>query len=47
MKFSPRVLLRLKNKNKKLKPTKYRRLKREGLRGSVKPQSKLIWFRFS
>jgi len=36
MKFSPRVLLRLKNKNKKLKPTKYRRLKLEGLRGSVK-----------
>lgn len=36
MKFSPRVLLRLKNKNKKLKPTKYRRLKREGLRGLVK-----------
>ena len=36
MKFSPRVLLRLKNKNKKLKPTKYRRLKREGLRGLIK-----------
>ena len=36
MKFSPRVLLRLKNKNKKLKPDRYRRLKREGLRGSVK-----------
>jgi large subunit ribosomal protein L18 len=36
MKFSPRVLLRLKNKNKKLKPIKYKRLKREGLRGSVK-----------
>jgi len=36
MKFSPRVLLRLKNKNKKLKPIKYKRLKRVGLRGSVK-----------
>ena len=36
MKFSQRVLLRLKNKNKKLKPTKYRRLKREGLRGLIK-----------
>jgi len=36
MKFSPRVLLRLKNKNKRLRPDKYKRLKREGLIGSVK-----------
>jgi large subunit ribosomal protein L18 len=36
MKFSKRVLLRLKNKNKKLKPDKYKRLRRECLRGSVK-----------
>lgn len=36
MKFSKRVLLRLKNKNKKLKPEKYKRLKRESLRGLLK-----------
>jgi len=36
MKFSKRVLWKLKNKNKKLKPDKYKRLKRESLRGSVK-----------
>ena len=36
MKFSSRVLLRLKNKNKRLRPDKYKRLKREGLRGSIK-----------
>lgn len=36
MKFSKRILWRLKNKNKKLKPSKYKRLKRESLRGSVK-----------
>ena len=36
MKFSKRVLWRLKNKNKKLKPDKYKRLKRDSLRGSVK-----------
>jgi len=36
MKFSKRTLLRLKNKNKKLKPNKYKRLKRETLRGTVK-----------
>ena len=36
MKFSKRTLLKLKNKNKKLKPDKYKKLKREALRGSVK-----------
>jgi len=39
MKFSKRTLLKLKNKNKKLKPNKYRRLKRETLRGRVKGTS--------
>jgi hypothetical protein len=33
MKFSKRVLLKLKNKNKKLKPEKYKKLKRDSLRG--------------
>ena len=36
MKFSKGTLLKLKNKNKKLKPDKYKRLKRETLRGRVK-----------
>ena len=36
MKFSKRVLLRLKNKNKKLKPDKYKKLKRESIRGRIK-----------
>lgn len=36
MKFSPRALLKLKNKNKKLKPSQYKKLKRETLRGRVK-----------
>jgi len=36
MKFSKRVLLKLKNKNKKLKPEEYKRLKRESLRGLLK-----------
>ena len=36
MKFSKRVLLKLKNKNKKLKPNKYKQLKRESLRGLIK-----------
>jgi len=36
MKFSKRVLLQLKNKNKKLKPNKYRKLKRESVRGLIK-----------
>ena len=39
MKFSKRVLLRLKNKNKKLKPQKFRKLKRESLRGLIKGTS--------
>jgi large subunit ribosomal protein L18 len=36
MKFSKRKLLKIKNKNKKLKPDKYKRLKRDTLRGRVK-----------
>jgi large subunit ribosomal protein L18 len=36
MKFSQRTLLKLKNKNKKLKPSKYKKLKRESLRGRIK-----------
>ena len=36
MKLSKRTLLKLKNKNKKLKPNKYTKLKREALRGTVK-----------
>ena len=36
MKFSKQTLLKLKNKNKKLKPNKYKKLKREALRGTVK-----------
>jgi len=36
MKFSQRTLLKLKNKNKKLKPDKYKSLKRESLRGQIK-----------
>ena len=36
MKFSKRTLLKLKNKNKKLKPNKYKKLKREALRGKIK-----------
>ena len=36
MKLSKRTLLKLKNKNKKLKPNKYKKLKREALRGNVK-----------
>jgi hypothetical protein len=36
MKFSKRTLLKLKNKNKKLKPNKYKKLKREALRGNIK-----------
>ena len=36
MKLSKRNLLKLKNKNKKLKPDKYKKLKRETLRGTVK-----------
>jgi large subunit ribosomal protein L18 len=36
MKLSRRTLLKLKNKNKKLKPNKYNKLKREALRGNIK-----------
>jgi len=36
MKLSKRTLLKLKSKNKKLKPEKYKRLEREALRGRVK-----------
>ena len=36
MKFSTRALWKLKNKNKKLKPSLYKNLKRESLRGTVK-----------
>lgn len=39
MKFSKRTLLRLKNKNKRLKPNKYKKLKRETLRGTIKGTS--------
>lgn len=39
MKFSKRTLLRLKQKNKKLKPNKYKKLKRETLRGRIKGTS--------
>lgn len=36
MKFSKQTLLKLKSKNKKLKPNKYKKLKRENLRGKIK-----------
>ena len=36
MKLSKRTLFKLKNKNKKLKPSKYKKLKRESLRGKIK-----------
>ena len=36
MKLSRRTLLKLKNKNQKLKPNKYKKFKREALRGNVK-----------
>jgi large subunit ribosomal protein L18 len=36
MKFSKRALFKLKNKNKKLKPEKYKKLKRETVRGRIK-----------
>ena len=36
MKLSKRTLLKLKNKNKKLKPEKYKKLKRQALRGRIK-----------
>ena len=36
MKLSRKTLLKLKNKNKKLKPNQYKKLKRQALRGNVK-----------
>lgn len=39
MKLSPQTLLKLKNKNKKLQPTKYNKLKRKTLRGLIKGTS--------
>lgn len=36
MKFSKQVLVKLKNTNKKLKPDKYKQLRREKLRGIIK-----------
>jgi len=39
MKLSKRVLWKLKNKNKKLKPSRYKKLKRESLRGIIKGTS--------
>ena len=39
MKFSQRTLLKLKNKNKKLKPSQYKKFKREALRGLIKGTS--------
>jgi hypothetical protein len=41
MKLSKRVLLKLKNKNKKLKPDKYNRLKRQSLSGLIKGTQKV------
>ena len=40
MKFSKVTLLKLKNKNKKIKPDKYKKLKRDSLRGLVKGTDK-------
>ena len=40
MKLSKRVLLKLKNKNKKLKPDRYNRLKRQSLSGLIKGTQK-------
>jgi len=39
MKFLKQTLLKLKNKNKRLKPRKYKKLKRELLRGQIKGTS--------
>jgi large subunit ribosomal protein L18 len=36
MKFSNESLIKLKNKNKKLKPNKYKKLKRDAIRGRIK-----------
>ena len=40
MKFSQKTLLKLKKKNKKLKPDQYKRLKRKTLRGRIKGTDK-------
>jgi len=40
MKFSKLTLLKLKNKSKKIKPDKYKKLKRNSLRGLVKGTDK-------
>lgn len=39
MKFSKQALVKLKNKNKRLKPSKYKILKRDALRGRIKGTS--------
>lgn len=39
MKFSKQALLKLKHKNKRLKPNKFKKLKRETLRGRIKGTS--------
>jgi large subunit ribosomal protein L18 len=39
MKFSKQALVKLKNKNKRLKPSKYKILKRDALRGQIKGTS--------
>ena len=39
MKFSKQALLKLKNKNQRLKPNKYKILKRDTLRGKIKGTS--------
>jgi|JI61114BRNA_FD_contig_123_24471_length_8074_multi_3_in_1_out_0_4 large subunit ribosomal protein L18 len=39
MKFSKQALIKLKNKNRKLKPNKYKKLKREAIRGRIKGTS--------
>lgn len=39
MKFSQRTLLKLKNKNKRLKPRQFKKLKRQSLRGHIKGTS--------
>lgn len=39
MKFSTQALLKVKNKNKRLKPNQYKKLKRDTLRGQIKGTS--------
>jgi hypothetical protein len=38
-KLSKKTLSKLKNKNKKLKPNQYKKLKRQSLRGNIKKAS--------